>query len=87
MAAPSEASINGRECRQRERIQEGRQSGQLTNHEAARLAREQARIRREEHRYRANDDRLGPRERANLQRDLNRANRRICRQTHDGQIR
>ncbi len=85
LAAPSEASINRREYRQRERIQEGRESGRLTNAEAARLAREQVRIRREERRYRADGGGLGPWERADLRRDLNRANRHIYRQAHDGQ--
>lgn len=85
LATPGQASVNGRERRQHERIQQGRRSGELTSREAARLAREQARIEREERRYRANDGRLGPRERADLDRDLNRANRHIYRQKHDGQ--
>jgi uncharacterized membrane protein len=85
LAAPSEASINRREHRQRERIQHGRESGQLTNLEAARLAGEQAHIRREERRYRADGGGLGPWERADLRHDLNRANRHIYRQGHDGQ--
>ena len=85
LAAPSEASIDGREREQRHRIREGRQSGQLTHREAARLAREQRQIRREERRFRANDGHLGPRERARLNRDLNRASRDIYRQKHDGQ--
>jgi len=85
LTASSEASINGREHRQRQRIREGVQSGQLTNREAARLAREQATIRREEHLYRANDGRLGPRERADLRRDLRRSSHDVYRQKHDDQ--
>jgi hypothetical protein len=85
LAAPSEASIDGREREQRQRIRQGRQSGELTHHEAARLAREQRQIRREERRFRANDGHLGPRERARLNHDLNRASRDIYRQKHDGQ--
>jgi len=85
LAAPSEASIDGREREQRQRIRQGRQSGELTHREAARLAREQRQIRREERRFRANDGHLGPRERARLNHDLNRASRDIYRQKHDGQ--
>jgi uncharacterized membrane protein YebE (DUF533 family) len=85
LAAPSEASIDGREREQRQRIRQARQSGALTHHEAARLAREQRQIRREERRFRANDGHLDPRERARLNHDLNRASRDIYRQKHDGQ--
>jgi hypothetical protein len=52
-----------------------------------RLEAQEARIRAEEFRYRQNDGHLGPRERADLQRDLNRESRRIAQQKHDGQIR
>ncbi len=85
LAAPSEASIDGREREQRQRIRQGRESGALTHREAARLLREQRQIRREERRFRANDGHLGPRERARLNRALNRASRDIYRQKHDGQ--
>jgi hypothetical protein len=87
LAAPSEASIDGREREQSQRIRQGRKSGALTNREAARLVREERQIRREERRFRANDGHLGPRERAKLNRDLNRASRDIYRQKHDGQRR
>lgn len=90
LAAPTaegNSSIDWRERRQIERIRDARRSGDLTAREAARLAAEQARIRAEERRYRRNDGHLGPRERADLQRDLNRASRHIRRQTHDGQER
>jgi len=79
----SEASVNGRERNQRQRIQQGVRSGELTRGEAARLTVEQARLRAEEHRYRHNDGHLGPRERADLRRDLNRASRHIHRQKND----
>ena len=52
-----------------------------------RLEAQEARIRAEEFRYRHNDGHLGPRERADLQRDLNRESRRIAQQKHDGQVR
>ncbi len=86
-APPVQASVNGREHRQKERIRQGVRSGELTKREAARLTAEQARIRAEERRYRRNDGHLGPCERADLQRDLNRASRDIYRQKHDGQKR
>lgn len=81
------AGINQRERHQQRRIVQGLRSGELTGREFVRLERQQARLRREEFRYRHNDGRLGPRERADLQRDLNRTSRRIYRQKHDGQSR
>ena len=62
-------------------------SGELTGREFVRLEAQEARIRAEEFRYRRNDGHLGPRERADLQRDLSRESRRIAQQKHDGQIR
>jgi len=88
LALPTaEAAVDGREHRQRERIRDGVQSGELTRHEAARLRREQAGIRAEERRYRRSGDGLSRRERRDLQRDLNRSSRDIRRQKHDGQDR
>lgn len=86
-AGEARASVNGREHVQRERIAAGYRSGELTNREAARLSARQARIRAEEWRYRHNDGHIGPWERADLNRDLNRASRNVYRQRHDGQIR
>jgi len=85
-ATGTEAGVNGREHRQRERIQQGIRTGDLTAPEAARLFAQQARIRAEEHRYRR-DGVVTPRERADLQRDLNRTSRSIHRQRSDGQER
>jgi hypothetical protein len=59
----------------------------LTRREARRLTREQRHIRREERRYRCNDGHLGPWERRDLRRDLNRSSRHIYRQKHDRQSR
>ena len=77
------ASVNGREHEQRQRIQQGRRSGELTRRETRHLLEQQARIRREERRYRHDDGRLDARERADLWRDQNRASRTIYRQKHD----
>lgn len=80
-------NINAREARQERRIDQGIASGQLTSGETRRLEREQERIERTEDRYRDSGDGLSPRERARLERDLNRSSRDIYRQKHDGQTR
>jgi hypothetical protein len=80
-------TINHREHRQSARIREGVQSGELTRRETRRLVGQQAHIRAEEYRYRHNDGELGPRERADLRHDENRASRSIYRQKHDEQSR
>jgi hypothetical protein len=88
-AAPASqaATVNARERAQQARLRQGLRSGELTGREFVRLEAQEARIRAEELRYRHNDGHLGPRERADLQRDLNRESRRIAQQKHDGQIR
>lgn len=88
-AAPATqaASVNARERAQQARLRQGLRSGALTGREFARLEAQEARIRAEEFRYRHNDGVLGPRERADLQRDLAIENARIARQKHDGQVR
>ena len=88
-AAPATqaASVNARERAQQARLREGLRSGALTGREYVRLEAQEAHIRAEEFRYRHNDGALGPRERADLQRDLARESARIARQKHDGQIR
>jgi hypothetical protein len=78
--------INRREHRQQSRIREGIRSGELTRREAVRLEGQQARIRVAERFARA-DGHLTLRERARLDRGLDRANRNIYRQKHDGQDR
>ena len=85
--ASSVATVNVRERAQQARLRQGLRSGALTGREYMRLEAQEARIRAEEFRYRHNDGHLGPRERADLQRDLNRESRRIAQQTRDGQIR
>ena len=66
------------------RIHAGVAHGALTPREAARLGARQAHIRHIEHHYRA-DGHLGPRERADLQRRLDRSSAAIRRQAHDRQ--
>ena len=77
-------SVNHREARQERRIGQGVRSGELTARETYRLEKEQVRLRNVEARYRASGDRLTPRERYKLERDLNRTSRDIYRQKHDG---
>jgi hypothetical protein len=86
-SASSAATVNARERAQQARLRQGLRSGELTGREYARLEAQAARIRAEEFRYRHNDGHLGPRERADLQRDLSRESRRIAQQKHDGQVR
>ncbi len=81
-AAQASASVNARQAYQSARIRQGVTSGELSRREAARLRAEQAALRAEEIFYRR-DGVLGPRERAALARDQNRASRHIARQKHD----
>lgn len=71
-AADAHANVNTRQARQTMRISIGMQRGLLTPIEAARLGAQQSRIRHIESHYRA-DGYLGPYERADLQRRLDRS--------------
>lgn len=86
-AADARAGVNGREAHQRARIRAGVADGSLTGPEARRLARNQVRTERLERRMRADDGRLGPHERARLDRRLDHSSARIWRQRHDPQDR
>lgn len=78
-------TVDARQHEQARRIQAGLASGRLTPAEAARLRSEQAALRAEERFYRSTGGGLSARERADLQRDLDRASRHIERQEHDAQ--
>jgi hypothetical protein len=82
----ADPSINHRQARQHERIAQGVASGQLTAREAGRLRAEPRAIAAEERFYKR-DGHLSARERADLQRDLDRASRDIYREKHDAQTR
>jgi hypothetical protein len=78
--------INKRQRVQRERIQQGVRSGELTRREAARLRAEQRFIRAYERHAKANGY-VSWRERRRLDHLLDRSSRDIYRQKHDGQDR
>ena len=72
-----------RQNNQQQRIQQGWRSGDLTGNEARRLAGEQRHIRQERRQYAA-DGQIDRTERADLRRDMNRADRHIYNERHDG---
>lgn len=75
-----------RNINQQQRIEQGIQSGQLSNREAGRLERGQARVDRREARAGA-DGRVGPGEQRRVQKAENRQSRRIYKEKHDAQRR
>lgn len=81
-AQETAAGVDARQRNQIERIRQGVASGELTRDEARRLAREQRSIRRDEAQARA-DSTVTPGERAELNRDLDRAGRDFRRERHD----
>src|SRR5712671_1674150 len=78
--------INRRQENQKDRIQQGVKSGELTRQEKARLKAEQARIRANEKRAKA-DGKLTEKERKRLEKELNKSSRDIYKQKHDNQER
>lgn len=78
-------SVNQRQGRQQERINQGVASGRLTAREAVRDERQQSRINASEARMRANNDgRLSSNQRERLQSRQNRASAHIYRSKHNG---
>src|SRR2546421_310444 len=75
-----------RDVNQERRIEQGVQSGQLTNREAGRLERGQARVDRAEARAGA-DGHVGAGEQRRIQKQENRQSKRIYREKHDAQTR
>jgi hypothetical protein len=78
--------IEARQRYQDRRIEQGERSGALTYRESERLERQEARIERQEDRFRTSGGQFTPRERARIQRELNRESRQIYRQKHDRQV-
>jgi hypothetical protein len=75
--------INARERRQKARIKDGKEDGQLTKGELDKLRADEAAVRAEEKVYRKSGDGLNKRERKDLQRDLNKTSREIHRAKHN----
>ena len=78
----NDPKIQEREIKQQERIQQGVNSGQLTQREARRLENQQSRIKATEDSLKANGN-LTPVERARLTRMQTRASRDIYRLKHN----
>ena len=76
------ATINERQDNQQARIQQGVDSGELTKRETVRLSKQQIKIKRKEMRFKS-DGQFTKKERALVQRDLNKQNKAIYRQKHD----
>lgn len=76
--------VRQRQANQQERIQEGRQNGELTNKETVRLEAQQAKIQHDK-KVAKSDGVVTPAERQKLKREQNRASRNINRQKHDAQ--
>lgn len=85
-AGKRDPGVNARQHQQRERIQHGVRSGELTRREARGLAADQRDIRQLERAYKS-DGRLSATERVDLHREQNQASREIFREKHDGQDR
>ena len=86
LAQTADPGINARQENQKDRIQQGVQSGELTKREAKRLRTEERGIRAEERAFKS-DGTLDKTERKVLNQDLNHTSRQIYRQKHDTQTR
>jgi hypothetical protein len=78
-------SINQRQKRQEKRIEQGVQSGELNAKEAARLEAQQQAIAEREAKMRESGGKFTKGERVAIQRQENRASKRIYQQKHDAQ--
>lgn len=86
-SATHPSGINARERRQQQRIRQGVRSGELTRREAERIEAREAKTNVDEAYARRSGGRLTAAERLRLQQQLNRNNRVIYKQKHDGQER
>jgi hypothetical protein len=76
--------IDARMEKMRLLIVQGIKAGQLTPGEASSLEHELSRIEREEEIYKRSSKKVGPRERKDLNRDINKLHERIWEKTHNG---
>lgn len=79
--------IKERQKHQQQRIDEGVKSGELTKKETLKLEAEQAKIRRTKRRFKRNDGEIGPKERAKLDQEQDKASKHIYKEKHDAQTR
>ena len=86
LAQTADPVVNARQDNQKDRIQQGVASGELTKKEAKAVRTEQRGIRAEEKAFKA-DGKLTHAERKQLARDQHQASRDIYRQKHDAQKR
>ncbi|MBI4989923.1 MAG: hypothetical protein HZC23_14000 [Rhodocyclales bacterium] len=84
LAQTSTPRIDQRQANQQQRIDQGAQSGALTDREAARLEKGQANVQKMEDKAAA-DGTVTAREKARIERAQDRQSRRIARQKHDRQ--
>jgi len=85
-AQTSTPTVDQRQANQKERIQQGASSGELTRAETANAVQDQRHIRRAERRAKA-DGKVTKRERARLNHKQNKASRELRRNKHDAQAR
>lgn len=85
-AGTRDPGVNARQHNQRERVQQGVRSGELTRRETRHVAEEQRDIRQLERAYKS-DGTLTGAERRDLHHEQNQASRDIYRQKHDAQDR
>ena len=85
-AGTRDPGVKARERVQRERIQQGVKSGELTHGEAKGLRKEERGIRKEERQFKS-DGHLTEAERAKLHSDLNKTSKHIYQEKHDGKKR
>jgi hypothetical protein len=78
--------VNARQHHQRERVQQGVRSGELTHEEAKGVREDRREIRQKEREYKS-DGKLTASERADLHRDQNEASREIYKEKHDDEKR
>jgi hypothetical protein len=85
-AGVRDPGVNARQQNQRQRVQQGVRSGELTRRETGALAREQRDVRQLERAYKS-DGELTRAERVDLHQEQNQASRHIYNQKHDAQDR
>jgi len=84
LAQPSTTRIDQRQEQQKQRIEQGGQSGQLTSKEAERLQKGQAKVQKMEDRA-LKDGALTPKERARIEHAQDKQDKKIYREKHDKQ--